>query len=49
MADHALRAAAYALQAVEAADRERTWQEGRLPQEIRALVLSSGEDRSTAD
>ena len=59
MADHALRAAEYAIQAVQAAgngrgdvlaaDRERTWQQERLPEEIRALVLSSGERQSTSD
>ena len=58
MADHAPRAAAYAIQAVQvagngrddvtAADRERAWQEERLPEEIRALVLSTGEFRSTS-
>lgn len=52
MADHAPHAAAYAIRAVQAAangpddaaaaDRERTWQQERLPEEIRALVLSSG-------
>ena len=59
MADHALRAAAYAVQAVQAsgserddvmaADRERTWQHERLPEEIRTLVLSAGERESTSD
>ncbi len=59
MADHAPHAAAYAIQAVQAAgngrddvtaaDRERTWQEERLPEEIRALVLPAGERRSTSD
>jgi hypothetical protein len=50
MADHALRAAAYAIQAagtrrddVMAVSRERTWQQERLPEEVRALVLSAGE------
>ena len=59
MADHAPRAAAYAIQAVQAAgngrddvmsaDRERTWQQERLPEEVRALVLSAGERQSTFD
>jgi hypothetical protein len=59
MADHALRATDYAVQAVQAsldgrdavmaADRERTWQHERLPEEIRALVLSSGERQSNSD
>jgi hypothetical protein len=59
MADHAPHAAAYAVQAVRAAgigrddltaaDRERTWQEERLPGEIRALVLSAGERGSASD
>ena len=46
MADHARHAAAYAVQAVQAAgrggnaraDRERTWQLERLPEEIRPLI-----------
>ena len=56
MADHAPRAAAYAIQAVQssgngrtgvvAADREREWQRERLPDEIRGLVLR---DRDTTD
>lgn len=49
MADHALGAAIYAIKAVQAAnaddvlaaDRERAWQQERLPKEIRALVLSA--------
>jgi hypothetical protein len=60
MADHALQAAAYALQAVQAAsisgrddvttaDRERAWQQERLPQEIRALVLSAREREVASD
>ena len=59
MADHAPHAAAYAIQAVRtagngqddgaAADRERIWQQERLPEEIRALVLSAGERQSTSD
>jgi hypothetical protein len=59
MADHAPHAAAYAIQAVRAAgngrddvaaaDRERAWQEERLPEDIRALVLSVGERQSTSD
>ena len=53
MAAHAPQAAAYAVQAVQAsgsgrddvmaADREREWQHGRLPQVIRGLVLSVGQ------
>ncbi len=52
MADHALRAAVYAVHAVQAsrngrddamaADRERTWQHERLPEEIRSLVMPIG-------
>ncbi len=51
MADHASQAAAYAVQAVQAAgdvddgmaaDRERIWQQKRLPEEIRALMLHVG-------
>lgn len=58
MADHAPHAAAYAIQAVladdgrddvMAADRERIWQQERLPEEIRALVLSAGERESASD
>jgi len=59
MADHAPHAAAYAIRAVQAAGnrrddvvaagRERTWQQERLPEEIRALVLSTGEGQSTCD
>jgi hypothetical protein len=59
MADHAPHAAAYAIQAVRvagdgrddmiAADRERIWQQERLPQEIRTLVLSAGERESAFD
>ncbi len=59
MADHALRAAAYAIKAVRAsvsgrddvmaADRERTWQHERLPGEIRALVLSDDERVSASN
>jgi hypothetical protein len=51
MADHALEAAAYALQATQAsnnkpdrdaaAERERVWQQERLPEEIRELVRSA--------
>jgi hypothetical protein len=59
MADHALQAAAYALKAVQAAsssgrdgvttvDRERTWQQDHLPQEVRALVLSAREHESAS-
>ena len=53
MAAHAPQAAAYAAEAVQAsgsgrddvmaADREREWQRGRLPQDIRGLVLSVGQ------
>ena len=59
MADHAPGAAAYAIRAVQAAgngrdsvmaaDHERTWQQERLPQEVRALVLSAGGRQSTSD
>lgn len=59
MADHALRAADYAVDAVKAsrsgrdevlaADRERAWQHERLPEEIRALVLSTGDRQPTSD
>jgi hypothetical protein len=59
MADHALQAAAYAIQAVQAsgsgrddvmaADHERTWQHERLPEEIRALVLSASEREAASD
>ena len=59
MADHAPQAAAYAIQAVQAsssgrddvivADRERTWQHERLPEEIRALMLSAGERESASN
>jgi hypothetical protein len=59
MADHALRAAAFATQAVQAAgdrrdhamavDRERLWQQGRLPEEISELVLSAGNERPAGD
>ena len=55
MADHSLGAAAYALRAVRlaappddaaaAADRERTWQRERLPDEVRTLVVSAQERR----
>jgi hypothetical protein len=58
MADHAPRAAACAVQAVQAAgngrdvataaDRERTWQRERLSEMIRALVLPAGESESTS-
>ena len=45
MADHCLQAAAYALKAVRAAgttaDAERAWQDDRLPDDIRELVLSA--------
>ncbi|WP_027893449.1 putative immunity protein [Calidithermus chliarophilus] len=47
-ADHALGAAHYALKAVKAAGRsveaERAWQDGRLPPEVRELVLSARQD-----
>jgi hypothetical protein len=60
MADHALQAAAYARQAVQAAwgserdgtttaARERAWQQEHLPEEVRALVLSGSQDESTSD
>lgn len=52
MADHSLQAAAYAIRAVNASaggrdgtmavELERTWQHERLPEEIRALVVSAG-------
>ena len=49
MADHSLGPAWYALKAVKAAgksvDAERIWQDGRLPQEIRELVLSARKSR----
>lgn len=52
MADHALGAPLYAIKALQAAgaedravERERTWQQERLPQEIRALVLSAATAR----
>jgi hypothetical protein len=45
MADHALQAAGYALKAVYAAgmsaEAERFWQDDRLPESIRSLVLSA--------
>ena len=34
---------------VAAANRERIWQQERLPEEIRSLVLSAGERQSTSD
>jgi len=56
MADHELGAAAYAIkavrlaappeQAVQAGEREREWQRGRLPDQIRELVLSDQELRN---
>jgi hypothetical protein len=51
MADHAPQAAVYAVKAVQAAgnaddvmaaNRERAWQQERLPEEIRALILPNG-------
>ncbi len=50
MADHAKGTASYALKAVQAADnsdrtaanREQTWQQQQLPEEIRDLMLSDG-------
>jgi hypothetical protein len=51
MADHAPQTAAYAVKAVQAvanthavvaADREHAWQQERLPEEIRALMLPNG-------
>ncbi len=49
MADHSLGAAWYALKAVKNAgkpvDEERKWQDGRLPPEIRELVLSARKSR----
>ncbi len=48
MADHALEAASYALQAVQATDQkggtaedEQTWQLERLPRDIRTLIVGS--------
>ncbi|CAA9418111.1 MAG: hypothetical protein AVDCRST_MAG64-2705 [uncultured Phycisphaerae bacterium] len=45
MADHCLGAPWYALKAVEAsgapADAERAWQVGRLPDDVRELVVSA--------
>ncbi len=50
MADHALRAAAYAQKAIAAAGGdvagERTWQEARLPAAIHDLVAGDGPARS---
>jgi len=47
MADHSLRAAAYALKAVAQAGMdaavERRWQERKLPDGIRALVMEAGD------
>jgi hypothetical protein len=49
MADHALGAAWYALKAVNYAlkpvEKERQWQDERLPQEITDLVLSARKSR----
>jgi hypothetical protein len=51
MADHAPQAARYAVKAMQeagnadggmTADRERAWQQDRLPEEIRALILQNG-------
>ncbi|MFO7619244.1 MAG: hypothetical protein R6W91_06280 [Thermoplasmata archaeon] len=50
MADHSLGAAWYALKAVNAAggsvEKEREWQDGQLPSEVRALVLSARKSRN---
>jgi hypothetical protein len=50
MADHSLGGALYALRAVKAAGKpiepERTWQNERLPPEVRELVLSAWEKRT---
>ncbi len=47
MADHSLRAAAYALKAVAQAgmdaEGERRWQERKLPDGIRTLVMQAGD------
>jgi hypothetical protein len=49
MADHSLGPAWYALKAVKAAggsaDAERKWQDGRLPPEIKELVISARKSR----
>ena len=49
MADHSLGGALYALKAIEATGKpiepERTWQNGRLPLEIKDLVLSAWEQK----
>ena len=49
MADHSLGAALYALKAMEHAgqptDRERQWQDGQLPPEIRNIVLTARVNR----
>jgi hypothetical protein len=45
MADHSLQAADYALKAIKASggstDTERIWQDKRLPEDVRSLVLSA--------
>ncbi len=50
MADHSLGPAWYALNAVKSAgkspDRERRWQDGRLPPEVKELVLSARKNRN---
>ena len=50
MADHSLGAAWYALKAVKNAglsvESERIWQDGRLPPEIRELVISARKNRN---
>ncbi len=50
MADHSLGAAWYALKAVKAAggsaEKEREWQDARLPPEIMELVLSARKSRN---
>ena len=56
MADHSLGAAVYAVKAVKlaspthdadrAGDREHKWQRERLPEAVRALVVSAEETRS---
>ena len=47
MADHSLRAAGYALKAVAQAgmdaEEERRWQERKLPDGIRTLVMQAGD------
>ena len=54
VAEHDLGAAAYAIKATQAANpddpdsgrRERDWQRGQLPKEVRALVLEDQERRN---